>query len=84
MELAVESRGSSLLVASETHYPGWKAWVDDEAVPIHRVDIALRGVVVPAGAHRLRMEFQPVVLWIGLAISLATAALLGALSWRAE
>ncbi len=76
LELAVQSRGSGLLVASETWYPGWQAWVDDAPSPIHRVDIALRGVVVPEGTHRVRMEFRPVILWISLAISLATAALL--------
>jgi hypothetical protein len=76
LELDVRSRGSGLLVASETHYPGWEAWVDDRPVPIHRVDIALRGVVVPDGAHRVRMEFRPAILWISLGISLATAALL--------
>lgn len=76
LELAVESRGASLLVASETHYPGWEAWVDGQPVPIHRVDLALRGVVVPQGSHRVRMEFRPVVLWVSLAITLATAVFL--------
>jgi hypothetical protein len=77
VDLEVESRGNSLLVASETHYPGWQAWVDDQPAPIHRVDIALRGVVVPGGAHRVRMEFHPTILWVSLFISLATAAVLG-------
>jgi len=76
LEIAVSSRGSGLLVASETHYPGWQAWVDGTPAEIHRVDIALRGVVVPEGAHRVRMEFHPTILWIGLGLTLATAALL--------
>jgi hypothetical protein len=76
VELSVRSRGSGLLVASETHYPGWEAWVDDRPVPIHRVDIALRGIVVPDGAHRVRMEFRPAILWVSLGISLLTAAVL--------
>jgi hypothetical protein len=76
VELAVKSRGSGLLVASETHYPGWQAWVDDQSATIHRVDIALRGIVVPDGEHRVRMEFRPTILWISLGITLATAAFL--------
>jgi uncharacterized membrane protein YfhO len=64
------------LVLSETYYPGWKAWIDDQPTRIHPVDIALRGVVVPGGAHRLRMEFRPVVLRVSLGISMATAILL--------
>jgi hypothetical protein len=76
-ELAVASRGTSLLVAAETDYPGWQAWVDEKPVPIHRVDIAFRGVVVPAGTHRVRMEFRPLILPVSVGITLA--ALLGIL-----
>jgi hypothetical protein len=81
LELAVASRGAGLLVASETHYPGWQAWVDGAEVPIHLVDIALRGVVVPDGAHRVRMEFHPTILWLSLGITFATAAFL---AWLAR
>jgi hypothetical protein len=79
IELAVRSRGVGLVVASETHYPGWEASVDGRPAEIHRVDIALRGIVVPDGAHRVRMEFRPTILWVSLAISLATAAFLAIL-----
>jgi uncharacterized membrane protein YfhO len=70
------------LVLSETYYPGWKAWIDEQPTQIHSVDIALRGVVVPAGAHRLRMEFRPVILPVSLGISLATAILLAISAFR--
>jgi hypothetical protein len=80
VELDVRAHGTGLLVAAETEYPGWKAWVDGRETPIHRVDVALRGVVVPDGTHRVRMEFRPAVLWIGLGITLATGALLIALA----
>ena len=76
LELAVRARGAALLVASETEYPGWRAWVDGRPAPIHRVDIALRGVAVPGGEHRVRMEFRPVILPVSLGISLATLLLL--------
>jgi hypothetical protein len=82
LELTVRSRGSGLLVASDAHYPGWEAWVDGRPVKIHLVDIALRGVVVPDGVHRVRMEFRPVILWVSLGISLATAAFLALLASR--
>jgi len=79
IELSLQASGASLLVLSETYYPGWKAWIDEQPVAIHSVDIAMRGVVVPAGAHQLRMEFYPAVLPISLGISLATALLLAIL-----
>jgi hypothetical protein len=81
IELAVQSRGSSLLVAAETEYPGWDAWVDGRPAPIHRVDIAFRGVVVPDGAHRVRMEFRPAILPVSLAISLAAGVFLVLWGW---
>ena len=76
IEVSTQASRRSLLVLSETYYPGWKAWLDDRPVPIVPTDIALRGVVVPAGAHRVRMEFLPLILPISLGISLGTAILL--------
>ncbi len=76
IELSLETPRASLLVLSETYYPGWKAWIDEQPIPIYPVDIALRGVVVPAGAHRLRMEFRPAILQLSLGISIATAFLM--------
>ena len=82
LELAVRSRGGALLVASDNYYPGWKAWLDDRPAPIHRVDIAFRGVIVPDGAHRVRMAFEPVILPVSLAISLLTGLFLLFLAFR--
>jgi len=76
LELSVQSAESSLLVMSENYYPGWKAWLDGQATEIYLTDIAFRGVVVPAGSHRLRMEFRPIVLPISMGISLAAAIVL--------
>ena len=76
IELSAQASRGALLVLSETYYPGWKAWLDDRPAPIYATDIALRGVLVPAGAHRIRMEFRPAILSVSLGISLATAILL--------
>jgi hypothetical protein len=76
IELSTQASRGSLLVLSETNYPGWKAWLDDRPTEIYSTDIALRGVIVPAGVHRVRMEFRPLILPISLGISLATAILL--------
>ncbi len=76
IQISTQASGPSLLVLSETNYPGWEAWLDDQPTPIYPTDIALRGVMVPAGAHRVRLEFRPAILPVSLAISLATAILL--------
>jgi hypothetical protein len=76
IELLATSGRGGLLVLSETYYPGWRAWVDDQPATIYQTDIALRGVIVPGGAHRVRMEFRPLVLPVSFGISLGTAILL--------
>jgi hypothetical protein len=76
IELSAQTTSGGLLVLSETYYPGWKAWLDDQPTPIYSTDIALRGVVVPPGAHRVRMEFHPIIFPISVGISLATLVLL--------
>jgi hypothetical protein len=81
LELGVQTGESALLVLAESYYPGWKAWLDEKQAPIYEVDLAFRGVVVPGGTHRLRMEFQPVILPISIAITVATAVGLMALAW---
>lgn len=73
IELSVQSAGWGLLVMSENYYPGWRAWLDGKAAEIVPTDISFRGVVVPAGSHRFRMEFHPMVLPVSMAISLASA-----------
>lgn len=80
LDLSVRTPQAAFLVLSESFYPGWRAWVDGGAVETIRTDIAFRGLVVPAGSHRVAMRFQPAILPVSLAISLATALLLGGLA----
>lgn len=42
-----------LLVLSDIYYPAWKATLDGKETGIYKVDFLLRGVVVPAGIHRI-------------------------------
>lgn len=50
----------ALLICSEIYYPeGWIAAVNGKEVPIIRVNYTLRGVIVPAGTHSLRLTFAP-------------------------
>ncbi len=71
LELETESPVSAFLTASEAYYPGWRAFVDGAPREIALTSVAFRGLDVPAGRHRVRMEFAPRILWWGAAVSLA-------------
>jgi hypothetical protein len=71
----------SLLVLAENHYPGWRAYLDGQAVGVLRVNYNQRGVQVPAGEHEVRFVYRPKSLLVGAVVSLLTAALL-MLWWR--
>jgi len=64
------------LVLSDTHYPGWKAWVDGEPAVILRANLLFRAVALGAGEHVVEFRYQPASLRWGAAISLAALALL--------
>jgi len=65
----VETDVPALLVLSDTYYPGWRATLDGEPAPIYRADAVFRGVLVPAGRHRVEMRFWPRNLGVGLGIA---------------
>jgi uncharacterized membrane protein YfhO len=59
IELQTHSQQPGLLVLSEIDDRGWQAEVDGVQTPIHRADYALRGIVVPAGEHSVRVVCCP-------------------------
>jgi hypothetical protein len=60
----------SMIVVSDTYFPGWIAYVDGARAPIYQVNGAMRGVIVPAGAHSLTMRYRPASVYEGAALSL--------------
>jgi hypothetical protein len=85
--LVVETNASraSVLVVSEMVYPGWEASVDGQAARIHATNYLLRGVAVPAGAHRVEMRYRAPAARAGAVISACALLLLCGLAfydWR--
>jgi len=69
--LNVKATGNNLLFLSESWYPeGWKAYIDGNETPIHRINYMFRGVVVPVGEHSLTMKFEPAGYYLGKTLSL--------------
>jgi hypothetical protein len=85
--LRMNSPTEALLVEREPFYPGWRAFVDGRETAVQRVNLAFRGVVVPAGAHEVSFRFDPGSLRLGLWLSAASLGMLLALGlagawWR--
>jgi hypothetical protein len=67
----------NLAVFSDIYYDkGWKAILDGKEVPHIRVDYILRGMVLPAGNHKLEFRFEPKSYYTGQKISLIASALI--------
>lgn len=70
LEVEVQATGPGVLVLSEVWYPGWRAWVDGRPVPVVRADFVLRAVpIVESGPHTVRLQYVPVWLYVGAAVS---------------
>ncbi|HYH80994.1 MAG TPA: YfhO family protein [Longimicrobium sp.] len=78
VEVATEANGAALLVLADNYYKDWKATVDGRPADIYRTNHTFRGVVVPAGRHRVVFSFEPEGLYTGFYIFLATFGLLAA------
>jgi hypothetical protein len=63
-------------------YPGWQARIDGNLTPLYRANVALRGIVVPPGKHRVVFELVSMTMWAGAAVSLAAVVAIGVLILR--
>lgn len=72
--LAIETGNPAwgYLVISEIWHPGWRAQLDGKEAPLYRTNLALLGLAVPPGAHRLVLEFRPLMWKEGITISIAS------------
>jgi Bacterial membrane protein YfhO len=91
LQIETDDPDDSVLVVSETMYPGWKARVDGRLAEVHYADYALRGVAVASGKHHVEMWFEPpwghtgeIVTFVSVALAGAFAALSRAKRFRPE
>jgi hypothetical protein len=78
VEVRTQADRAALLVLADNYYPDWKVSVDGRPADLLRANHTLRGVVVPAGAHRVAFTFRPKDLYTGWMLYLACMALLAA------
>jgi hypothetical protein len=59
LDLLVQAAEESLLVLSDTYFPGWKAYVDGRKEKILRANYNFRAVPVTPGEHRVEFTYDP-------------------------
>lgn len=64
----------SALVVSENFYPGWRATVQGQDVPVHRANYTLIGIALPAGATEVGLRFESSPYEIGKLVTLLAFA----------
>jgi hypothetical protein len=81
LEIRTTSERPGILVVADTYARGWVAEVDGIEAEVFPVDVALRGVALPAGSHSVVLRYRPIETYLGFA--LAGLTLLGLASWLA-
>jgi len=75
LEVQASSRTPAFLVLSDVYYPGWRATVNGQPAPVLRTNGVLRGVRIPAGRSIVCLEFRPLWLYAGAAVSVCSLLL---------
>ena len=58
------------LILTDTHYPGWRVWVDGVEIEILEANLMFRAVALSAGEHEVFFAYQPNYFYWGLGFSL--------------
>jgi hypothetical protein len=73
IDLVAETSSPAYLVLSEVYYPGWQAMIDGLPASIYRANSTFRAIYIgQAGQHTISLTFRPVMVYAGLALSVAT------------
>jgi hypothetical protein len=71
-QVLIESDQAGYLVFSETWYPGWRATLNGNNVPVLRANYTFRAIPIPAGKSELTVRYQPLSWQIGKWLSLCS------------
>lgn len=72
LELSAPAPAKSALIVSENFYPGWRALVDGQPVEVHRADLSMMGIALPAGARKVELRFESPRYELGRLITLVS------------
>jgi hypothetical protein len=70
---------TALVVLSQTFYHHWNATIDGQPAEIIKVNGAFQGLTVPAGSHRITLQYRDASFRLGLILSFITGAVVAIL-----
>lgn len=76
IDIETKSEANSLLVLTDTYYPGWQARVNGTETKIYKADYAFRAISVPPGQNEVEFTYEPESFTAGSKISLVTIGVL--------
>jgi hypothetical protein len=86
LEIDATMAADGWVVASQSAWKGWRAYIDGRRVQMRFANHAFLGVFVPAGRHQVKLQYLPESFTRGRAISFVTLGLLilfgAATRWR--
>lgn len=77
IDVHAEGPSPSFVAINQTWDPQWRVTLDGRAWRLLRTDLALSGVIVPPGEHRLAFEYRDP--WVAVGVGMSATAALGAL-----
>ncbi|MEI7534791.1 MAG: YfhO family protein [Verrucomicrobiae bacterium] len=72
LEATVVATEPTMLVAAQTYYHPWQAYVDGQPVRLWRANYAFQALVVPAGTHQVKLVYEDQRFYFGSVVSLVT------------
>jgi len=74
--LKVNTNDSGFLVFLDNYYPGWKAYINNQRVQVHRTLWTFKGVYIPdEGEHTVVFKYEPTFFKSGIILSIFTIIL---------
>jgi hypothetical protein len=73
--LQANATAPAVLLLNDHYDPAWKVFVDGQAAGLLRCNYLMRGVYLPAGAHRVEFRFAPPLGWLYLSLAAVATAL---------
>ena len=73
LQLSIQDHpNASMLVTTDTYYPGWEATIDGAEAAIIPANISQRAIMIPKGNHVVNLHFRPLSLRVGTAVTILT------------